>query len=119
MHVLGIHGDPMAARAAMDRAVRRGERIEDPYGYKRAFAFLPGKDDLEWFRYEARRVGLDTPSVLDPTAGGGSIPFEATRLGVDALANDLNPVAALILSATVQWPLQLALDVHREFIRLR
>jgi putative DNA methylase len=56
--------------------------------------------------------------VLDPTAGGGSIPFEAARLGVEALANDLNPVAALILSATVQWPLQLALDVHREFIRL-
>jgi adenine-specific DNA methylase len=42
--------------------------------------------------------------VLDPTAGGGSIPFECTRLGFTALANDLNPVAATILSATVDLP---------------
>jgi adenine-specific DNA methylase len=118
MRVLGIHGDPVAARAAMDRAVRNGERVEDPYGYKRAFGYLPTKEDLEWFRYEARRIGLDAPTLLDPTAGGGSIPFEAARLCINTFANDLNPVAALILRATVDWPLQFSLNVHREFIRL-
>jgi adenine-specific DNA methylase len=118
MRVLGIHGDPVAARAAMDRAVRNGVRVEDPYGYKRAFGHLPGKEDLEWFRYEARRLGIDAPTVLDPTAGGGSIPFEATRLNLNTAANDLNPVAALILRATVDWPLRFGLDVHREFLRL-
>ncbi len=36
------------------------------------------------------------PSVLDPFAGGGSIPLEANRLGFDAHAGDLNPVAVLL-----------------------
>ncbi|HEU5378877.1 MAG TPA: DUF1156 domain-containing protein [Ktedonobacteraceae bacterium] len=36
------------------------------------------------------------PSVLDPFAGGGSIPLEAQRLGLEAHASDLNPVAVLI-----------------------
>ena len=37
------------------------------------------------------------PLVVDPFAGGGSIPLEALRLGCDAFASDLNPVAGLIL----------------------
>jgi len=36
------------------------------------------------------------PAVLDPFAGGGSIPLEAARLGMEAHAGDLNPVAVLI-----------------------
>ena len=42
--------------------------------------------------------------VLDPTAGGGSIPLEAVRLGFTAVANDLNNVATLLLAATVAHP---------------
>ena len=42
--------------------------------------------------------------VLDPTAGGGSIPFESARLGFATLANDLNPVAALVMAGTLDWP---------------
>lgn len=38
----------------------------------------------------------DIPLVVDPFAGGGSIPLEALRLGCDAFASDLNPVAGLI-----------------------
>lgn len=40
--------------------------------------------------------GDETPLVVDPFAGGGSIPLEALRLGCDAFASDLNPVAVLI-----------------------
>ncbi|HWT03521.1 MAG TPA: DUF1156 domain-containing protein [Pyrinomonadaceae bacterium] len=40
--------------------------------------------------------GGETPLVVDPFAGGGSIPLEALRLGCDAFASDLNPVACLI-----------------------
>ena len=43
-------------------------------------------------------------TVLDPTAGGGSIPFEALRLGHRVIANDLNPVATAILFATLDYP---------------
>ncbi len=45
-------------------------------------------------------------TILDPTAGGGSIPFEAARLGTSVVGNDLNPVAALLLKTTVELPLQ-------------
>ncbi len=38
----------------------------------------------------------ETPLVVDPFAGGGSIPLEALRLGCDVFASDLNPVACLI-----------------------
>ena len=42
------------------------------------------------------------PSILDPFAGGGAIPLEAQRLGLRALAGDLNPVAVLINKATIE-----------------
>lgn len=46
----------------------------------------------------------EVPTVLDPFAGGGAIPLEATRLGCQAIANDYNPVAYLILRATCEYP---------------
>jgi len=46
----------------------------------------------------------DTPKVLDPFAGGGAIPLEALRLGCDAHAIDLNPVAHLIELCTLVYP---------------
>jgi len=44
------------------------------------------------------------PPVLDPFAGGGSIPLEAQRLGLEAHASDLNPVAVLICKALIEIP---------------
>ncbi len=44
----------------------------------------------------------DIPLVVDPFAGGGSIPLEALRLGCDAFASDLNPVACLILQVMLE-----------------
>ncbi|WP_435125571.1 DUF1156 domain-containing protein [Micromonospora tulbaghiae] len=44
------------------------------------------------------------PSILDPFAGGGAIPLEAQRLGLEAHASDLNPVAVLINKALVEIP---------------
>ena len=49
-------------------------------------------------------VDFNNIVVLDPTAGGGSIPFEAMRLGCQVIANDLNPVASAIEIATLQYP---------------
>ncbi|MEM3791021.1 MAG: DUF1156 domain-containing protein, partial [Thermoproteota archaeon] len=43
------------------------------------------------------------PKVLDPFAGGGSIPLEALRLGCETYASDLNPVAVLILKCTLEY----------------
>ena len=44
----------------------------------------------------------ETPLVVDPFAGGGSIPLEALRVGCDAFASDLNPVACLILKVMLE-----------------
>jgi putative DNA methylase len=44
------------------------------------------------------------PGLHDPFAGGGTIPLEAQRLGLDAYASDLNPVAVLINKAMIEIP---------------
>lgn len=44
------------------------------------------------------------PRVLDPFAGGGSIPLEALRLGCETYALELNPVAVSILKAVIEYP---------------
>jgi adenine-specific DNA methylase len=46
--------------------------------------------------------GDDVPLVVDPFAGGGSIPLEALRLGCETFASDLNPVACLILKVMLE-----------------
>ena len=71
----------------------------------RAFSYSPDSEDLDWLKTERKASEFtDDVTVLDPTAGGGSIPFEAIRLGLHTVANDLNPVAWLILKATVEFP---------------
>jgi len=66
-------------------------RVPNLYGYDRAYVKSPAR--------------MQKPMVvLDPTAGGGSIPFEALRLGHKVIANELNPVALVILHATLQYP---------------
>ena len=65
--------------------------------------------DLEWFRAEIRKAyGGRAPKVLDPFAGGGAIPLEAMRLGCEATAMDINPVAWFILKCTLEYPQKLA-----------
>ncbi len=54
-----------------------------------------------------RRLTNERPRLLDPMAGGGSIPLAALGLDCDVVANDLNPVAYLILLATLRDPLRL------------
>jgi putative DNA methylase len=48
------------------------------------------------------------PSVYDPFCGGGSIPLEAQRLGLESHASDLNPVAVLITKALIEIPSKFA-----------
>ncbi len=51
-----------------------------------------------------KSAGGELPSILDPFAGGGAIPLEAQRLGLQAQASDLNPVAVLINKALIEIP---------------
>ena len=118
LHVLGIHGDPVATRRRIDAARRSGQRFEgQAYSYPRAFGYVPNPDDKDWLTATLGH-DLDSVTILDPTAGGGSIPFEAARLGTEAVANDLNPVSTLIMRATVEWPSQYGGDLKSEFEHL-
>src|SRR2546430_3662131 len=51
-----------------------------------------------------KSTGGKLPPLLDPFCGGGSIPLEAQRLGMNAHGGDLNPVAVLITKALVEIP---------------
>lgn len=106
MHMLGIHGDPVAAKKAMEKVKRTGIRIDNPYGYDRAFQYCPSEKEEFWMLEEMGKLGIEHPTVLDPTAGGGAIPFEALRLGCTTYANDINPVAVLVQKATYEWPVK-------------
>lgn len=60
---------------------------------------------LEQAREEIRKSnGGKLPAVVDPFAGGGSIPLEAQRLGLESHASDLNPLAVLINKALIETP---------------
>lgn len=65
--------------------------------------------EMDWFR-EAIRKAYDgrAPKVLDPFAGGGAIPLEAMRLGCEATAIDINPVAWFVQKCTLEYPQRLA-----------
>jgi putative DNA methylase len=116
LHLIGIWGDPISARTQIDRANAEGRRIKgNPYGYKQAYRNSPSKVDLDLLHTVLRHVwGGELPVVADPTAGGGSIPFTAVRLGLPTYANDLNSVAAVVLHGGVEIPARhgLALVPH-------
>lgn len=52
----------------------------------------------------SRSTGGRIPEIVDPFAGGGSIPLEAQRLGLQSNASDLNPVPVLINKALIELP---------------
>ena len=58
--------------------------------------------------------GTSTPTVLDAFAGGGSIPFEAARYGLNVLASDLNPVAVVTMKAAIEFPLKFGPDLQHD-----
>lgn len=63
------------------------------------------EDVLNRARQEIRQAcNGEPPALLDPFAGGGSIPLEAQRLGLKAYAADLNPVAVMINKAMIEIP---------------
>jgi len=59
--------------------------------------------------------GGKPPKVLDPFAGGGSIPLEAMRLGCESHALEYNPVATLILKCTLEFPQKYGQPENKKF----
>ena len=61
--------------------------------------------------------GGKPPRILDPFAGGGSIPLEAMRLGCESHALEYNPVATLILKCTLEFPQKYGKPVKKKLKR--
>lgn len=107
-----IAADPAWAKERIEWEKSHSIRsADDKYGYDRAYTQS---------QLATESSGL---TVLDPTSGGGSIPFEALRLGHNVIANELNPVATVILHATLDFPRRygktLADDISRWGKRMR
>ena len=115
LNILGTSLDIHRIAQHLAGAKERGERDKDGYGnHRRAFTHNPTAEQLDWLK---SNLPTANPTVLDVTAGGGSIPFEAGRLGFRTIANELNSVACLILRATCEWPQRYRyplLDAYRQ-----
>jgi putative DNA methylase len=104
LKLCGVLGDPIAAKKRIALADAAGTKLgAKAYGYKPAFKNSPDARTLDLL-HRVLDVVWGNVNVCDPTAGGGSIPFEALRRGLSVAANDLNPVAAGILQATLDAP---------------
>ena len=83
------------------RRIQNEARYEIARSVARSHSETPPPDDpAEVLRYLRDRA----PPIHDPFAGGGSIPLEAQRLGLRAIASDLNPMAVLINKALIELP---------------
>ena len=105
LSILEIDPNLKVQHERIQKAKVAGKRTESGYEKTRSFTRTPIKRHNDIIRMNGLlATGTDAPIVLDLTAGGGSIPFEAGRLGFATIANELNPVAAFILRATCEWP---------------
>jgi putative DNA methylase len=117
LRLLGIRGDPAAVRRLLQWARETGRNLgPNPYNAPRAFTVNPSPDDLALLEKLLGLVWGEGTSlrdivILDPFAGGGSIPFEALRYGLSVMASELNPVAAVILQATLVYPARFGPDL--------
>jgi putative DNA methylase len=119
LRLCGILGDPAAGRKLIAWAKERNIKLEkSPYSHKRAFTVSPSSEYLEALADLLEHTwGARTLSVLDPFAGGGSIPFEALRYGFKTYANELNPVASVILKATLEYPARFGVGLVEDLMK--
>ena len=116
LSILEIDPNLKVQHERIQRARAEGKRTESGYEKTRSFTRTPIKHHNDTIRMNGfHATGVDTPVVLDLTAGGGSIPFEAGRLGFATIANELNPVATFILRATCEWPQRYGYRLAEEY----
>lgn len=110
---IGIQPNNKPRDKSIDEHVRAKKLTEDSrdgaeyehYGYRKVWRWTPPEDVRNQIHNRVREAwDGDIPTVLDATAGGGTIPFESLRYDFPTIANELNPVASVILKAVLQHP---------------
>jgi len=61
---------------------------------------------------DSLKMNFENEIIMDPMAGGGSIPLEAAILGCNTIACEYNPVAFLILKATIELPAKYGMELY-------
>jgi putative DNA methylase len=97
-------GRPGAELVAIRQLMDTGTRVEGGFGVPRAFKAGLRPKDLEQAHAASAAIWGHLPTVMDPMAGGGSIPLESARLGFPTFASEYNPVACSVLEATLDYP---------------
>ncbi|MBY0489936.1 MAG: DUF1156 domain-containing protein [Gemmatimonadaceae bacterium] len=104
--LLGFWGTSQQVQSAqryLDWARAAGKKVPNPHG-ARAFRRPILERDIQAAHKAMERLWGRDVALIDPMAGGGSIPLEAARLGIRTLANEYNPVACSVLEATLEYP---------------
>ena len=100
--------DPSAHPEEFPTAEEQAAERERLFGILRELVVWENSNDervLDAAKAEIRKsMGDELPPLLDPFAGGGAIPLEAQRVGLEAYAQDLNPVAVTINKAMIEIP---------------
>ncbi|WP_311172663.1 DUF1156 domain-containing protein [Halobellus ordinarius] len=110
---MGMNPSNLTPGSSIEEHVRNKNKTVDSrdgfvyehYGYRKAYKNLPSEEEFKELHNTIKSAwGGELPTVLDATAGGGSIPFESVRYELPTIANELNPVASVILKAVLQHP---------------
>lgn len=102
----GRPGDELVSVRQMLDYKQPGTHIPIGFDCARAFKGTLREDDLQRAYNSINKLWGNNIAIIDPMAGGGSIPFESARLGLPTLANEYNPVACTVLEATVDYPIR-------------
>ncbi|MEC4807157.1 MAG: DUF1156 domain-containing protein [Jaaginema sp. PMC 1079.18] len=101
----------------LDQAKVNENQVEKENRYQRTRLYKtpPSPERIKKVQKLCEKLwGKRTPTVLDAFAGGGSIPFEAARYGLNVLASDLNPVAVVTMKAAMEYPLKFGPDLQQD-----
>ena len=97
--ISGVWGDPVESMR-----LSAATSAKPSFSWPQAYKNRPSVADLSVLHQLLISRWGHLPRVLDPTAGGGSIPYTSLRFGLPTWANDLNPVAVGVLEATLRAP---------------
>jgi adenine-specific DNA methylase len=97
--------DVQKAQDKIAQAKVSGIRIKNPFTWDRAYKHTPSKTERSALHSLFQKHWTERcPLIVDPMAGGGTIPFEAMRLGLPVVAGDLSPVAFVCLKGVLEYP---------------
>lgn len=97
-------GGPGQELVRIRRLMDTGHRVPGGFGCERAFKRRVEPKDFRALEEAIQHLWGNDVCVIDPMAGGGSIPLESARMGLRTIANEYNPVACTVLEATVDYP---------------